>query len=217
MGATSQTHWLKRIDDATKRGFDVVVALWGIVLFAPLLLGIAGWMKATQKGPVLYLGKRTGRHGKPFSIYKFRSMVTNAESIGGTTTGKDDPRVTKLGAVLRRFKLDELPQFFNVLKGDMSFVGPRPEVSEYTDNYTSDEARILSVRPGITDLASLEFNDLQSVVGAGDPDDTFRKDILPHKNRLRLQYVDERSFSGDISILFRTVAVVASKPFRKAA
>ncbi len=217
MEMTSRTRLMKRIDESAKRGFDIVFALVGIVIFAPCMLGIAGLMKATQKGPVLYLGKRTGRHGKPFSIYKFRSMVMNAETIGGTTTGKNDPRVTKLGGFLRRLKLDELPQFLNVLKGDMSFVGPRPEVAEYTDSYTQEEARILSVRPGITDLASLEFNDLQSAVGAGDPDDTFRKDILPRKNQLRLQYVDGRSFSGDISILFRTVTVVASKPFQKAA
>ncbi len=217
MGATDQKSLKEGMDESIKRSFDIVFALIGIVAFSPLMLAITGLMKATQKGPALYLGKRTGRHGKPFLIYKFRSMVTDAETIGGTTTGKNDPRVTKLGSFLRRFKLDELPQFFNVLKGDMSFVGPRPEVAEYTDNYTQEEARILSVRPGITDLASLEFNDLQSAVGIGDPDSTFREDILPRKNQLRLQYVDERSLPGDLSILFRTVAVVASKPFRKTA
>lgn len=217
MESPNPTHLSKRMGDAAKRGFDIVLAFAGIAMFAPLMLVIAALIKITQGGSVIYRGNRTGRNGKPFSILKFRSMVMDAETVGGTTTGMNDPRVTKLGGFLRRFKLDELPQFFNVLMGDMSFVGPRPEVAEYTDSYTQDEARILTVRPGITDLASLEFNDLQNVVGADGPDDTFRKHVLPRKNQLRLKYVDEQSLAGDLSILFRTVAVVASKPFRKAA
>jgi len=208
---------LKTVDAAAKRGFDIVFAIAGIVLLSPLMLLIAAAIKSSKNGPVIYRGKRTGQHGKPFSILKFRSMVTNAETIGGTTTGRNDPRVTRVGRFLRRFKLDELPQFYNVFWGEMSMVGPRPEVSEYTDSYTQDEARILTVRPGITDLASLEFSDLQNVVGADGPDDTFRKHVLPRKNQLRLKYVDEQSFTGDLAILFLTTAVVASKPFRKAA
>jgi len=217
MKLPSQTRILNQKKAASKRIFDLVFAIAGIVLFAPLMLAIVVSIKAIQSGPVIYQGRRTGLNGKPFSILKFRSMVTNSETVGGTTTGMNDPRVTKLGGFLRRFKLDELPQFYNVFMGEMSIVGPRPEVSEYTDSYTLEEARILSVRPGITDLASLEFCDLQNVVGEVGPDDSFRKYVLPRKNQLRLKYVDEQTLSGDLVILFRTMAVVASKPFRKAA
>ena len=217
MVSVNQACFLERLSGIAKRGFDIVFAFAGITILAPVMLLIAAAIKVSQSGSVIYRGERTGQHGKPFSILKFRSMVTNAESIGGTTTGRNDPRVTHVGKFLRRFKLDELPQFFNVLIGEMSFVGPRPEVAEYTDRYTDKERRILSVRPGITDLASLEFSDLQEVVGAASPDETFRANILPRKNQLRLQYVDEQTFSGDMAILFQTVAVVASKPFRKVA
>lgn len=208
---------LSRLERTAKRTFDIGVALVGIVLTGPLMLAVAAAIKLTQGGEVLYRGKRTGLYGKPFYILKFRSMVPNAEQIGGTTTGKDDPRLTPVGKVIRRFKIDELPQFFNVLRGDMSIVGPRPEVDEYTNQYTDDERRILSMRPGITDFASLRFNDLQEVVGQEDPDEYFRQHVLPQKNALRLQYVDQWSLGTDVKILARTAAVVASKPFRRAA
>lgn len=202
---------------AAKRLFDLVAALLGIAVLAPLMLGISLLLLATMGAPVLYRGKRTGRFGRPFEMLKFRTMVPNAESLGGTTTGQNDPRITRTGRLLRAYKLDELPQLFNVVKGDMSFVGPRPEVAEYTDHYQPAERRILSVRPGITDLASLEFSDLQASLGAGDPDIAFRQRVLPRKIELRLKYVDEQSFFGDLAIVAKTVAVVASKPFRKAA
>lgn len=210
-------HSFRRVDESVKRCFDIVVAVTGIVAFAPLMMVIGTSILVTQGHPVIYRGKRTGRYGKSFAILKFRSMIVDAETKGGTTTAKDDSRVTKLGNFLRRLKLDELPQFFNVLKGEMSIVGPRPEVAEYTDSYTPEEAKILSVRPGITDLASLEFNDLQGVVGSHDPDRNFRQNVLPRKNLLRLKYVEERSMSVDLLILLRTGVVIASKPFRKAA
>lgn len=203
--------------DLVKRSFDVVVAAAALLLLAPLLAGIAAAVKLSSPGPVFYRGVRTGWKGRPFRILKFRSMVANAEQRGGTTTGRDDCRVTPMGRVLRRTKLDELPQLFNVLAGGMSFVGPRPEVAEYTDAYTADQRRILSVRPGITDLASLRFNNLEQVVGSDDPDETFRREVLPEKIALRLKYVDERSLTGDLKILARTVAVVVAKPFRRAA
>ena len=217
MHLSSQVPKHLQAGDTVKRLFDIAFASCGIVTCGPLMVVIAVAIKFTQGGPVIYRGKRTGRHGKPFPIFKFRSMVPNAENIGGSTTGKNDPRVTKLGGFLRRFKLDELPQFVNVLKGDMSVVGPRPEVPEYTNRYSTDEVRILSLRPGITDLASLEFSDLQSIVGVENADETFRQQVLPRKNQLRLKYVDEQSFFGDISIILRTVTVVASKPFRSSA
>lgn len=202
--------------DRLKRLLDLVLAVVGLSLIWPVLLVCAVLVKISSPGPVFYLGLRTGRHGVPFRIYKFRSMRVDAERTGGTTTGKDDPRITPIGAVLRKYKLDELPQLINVLRGEMSFVGPRPEVAEYTDAYTQEERLILSVRPGITDLASLEFSDLQAVVGTETPDETFRRDVLPRKNALRLKYAREHSLLLDCRILARTLAVVASKPFNPA-
>ena len=195
-----------------KRCFDFCLVLAGLLALSPILLACAVAVKLTSRGPIFYRGLRTGCGGKPFRIYKFRSMVVNAENIGGTTTGKNDPRVTTVGHFLRRYKLDELPQLINVLLGDMSFVGPRPEVAEYTDQYTEEERAILSVRPGITDLSSLEFSDLQEVVGSADPDQVFRKDVLPRKIALRLKYVRQQSMLGDLRILILTVWQVLAKP-----
>ena len=205
------------MQDAIKRTFDIVAAGAGLVLLAPLLAGIAVAVKVASPGPVFYRGVRTGRFGRPFRMFKFRTMVVDAEQRGGTTTGAHDPRVTPLGRVLRAYKLDELPQLLNVMRGDMSLVGPRPEVAEYTDAYTADQRRILSVRPGITDWASLRFHDLQQAVGGDDPDGVFRREVLPEKIALRLKYVDERSLGGDAAILARTAAVVIGKAFGRAA
>lgn len=200
-----------------KRSVDIFGALFGLALLGPALLMIAAAVKLSSPGPVLYRGVRTGQFGKPFRILKFRSMVVDAEQVGGTTTGKDDPRITPIGGFLRKYKLDELPQLINVLVGEMSLVGPRPEVAEYTDAYTDDEWRILSVRPGITDFASLRFRDLQASVGSDDPDRTFREQVLPEKIALRLKYVDEQSLATDAKILVKTIGAVAAKPLRRAA
>lgn len=200
----------------SKRLFDAVGASVGLVLLCPLLIAISALVKLSSPGPVFYRGQRTGKDGKPFRLLKFRTMIVNAEQLGGTTTGKNDPRVTPIGAALRKYKLDELPQLLNVLRGEMSFVGPRPEVAEYTDQYSPEERLILTVPPGITDLSSLEFRDLQEVVGENDPDDVFRRKVLPRKNAMRLRYVRQRSFVLDMSILFRTVWAVSMKPvFRR--
>jgi len=203
--------------DAVKRACDILLASIGVLVLWPVMLAAAALVKLSSPGPVLYRGWRTGRHGVPFRIYKFRTMVVDGECKGGTTTGKDDPRLTRIGRILRKYKLDELPQLFNVLRGDMSVVGPRPEVAEYTDQYSESERQILSVRPGITDLASLEFNDLQECVGADDPDRTYREKVLPRKNQLRLKYVSERSLWLDFAILLRTILVVVAKPLRSRA
>lgn len=197
-----------------KRIVDVAVALTGLLLLAPVYLLIAAAVKLSSPGPVFYRGIRTGCHGRPFRIYKFRSMIVDGELRGGTTTGQNDPRVTRVGAFLRNYKFDELPQLLNVLIGDMSLVGPRPEVPEYTDLYSPDERRILSVRPGITDLASLEFHDLQSAVGGKDPDQIYRERVLPRKNKLRLRYVDTQSLIGDLRILLRTIAQLTARSWR---
>ncbi len=198
-----------------KRAFDLLIGALALLVLSPVLALIALRIKRDSPGPVFFRGLRTGRHGKPFRIFKFRTMVTDAERRGGTTTGRDDPRITRVGAVLRRYKLDELPQLINVLRGDMSIVGPRPEVAEYTDQYTAEEREILSVRPGITDLSSIEFHDLQAVVGHENPDEEFRRRVLPRKNALRLKYARTASFCGDLRILCKTIWVVASKPFRR--
>lgn len=191
-----------------KRLFDVVVGFIGLLLLSPFFLLTGFLIKLDTRGPIFYRGVRTGRFGRPFRIFKFRSMVVNAEHKGGTTTGKDDPRVTRVGQFLRKYKLDELPQLINVVLGDMSLVGPRPEVQEYTDLFTEEERRILTVRPGITDWASIEFNNLQEHVGSEDPDRVFREKILPQKNALRLKYVNHQTFWSDIRILLKTTAVL---------
>ena len=197
-----------------KRTFDLLIASIALLLLSPLMLLIALAIKLGSPGPVLYKGLRTGRYNKPFHILKFRTMVVNAESLGGTTTGKNDPRVTRIGALLRKYKLDELPQLMNVVKGEMSFVGPRPEVLEYTEKFTTEEQRIFTVRPGITDLASIELIDLQSIVGSEDPDRVFREQVLPRKNLLRLEYVDRQSLLLDFRILAKTFFLVLAKPLR---
>lgn len=206
-----------RLYEWVKRGGDICLALVLIGLLSPLLLACAVLVRRSSPGPVFYRGLRTGRYGIPFRIFKFRSMRPDAELVGGTTTGQNDPRITPIGHLLRKYKLDELPQLFNVLWGDMSFVGPRPEVAEYTDAYSLEERQILSVRPGITDLACLQFSDLQEHVGGEDPDRVYRERILPQKNALRLKYAREQSFGLDLQILVRTAGLVLFRPFRRSA
>ena len=198
----------------SKRLIDILLAVIGLVFIWPILLVCAVAVKLSSPGPVLYLGKRTGRYSIPFKIFKFRSMREDAERTGGTTTGKNDTRITSVGKFLRKYKLDELPQLFNVLRGEMSFVGPRPEVAEYTEMYSVEEQEILSVRPGITDLSSLTFSDLQSHVGSENPDEAFRRYVLPQKNRLRLKYAREHTILMDFIILMKTVLLVVAKPLK---
>ncbi len=198
----------------SKRLIDILLAVIGLAFIWPILFVCAVAVKLSSPGPVLYLGKRTGRYGVPFKIFKFRSMREDAERTGGTTTGKNDTRITSAGKFLRKYKLDELPQLFNVLRGEMSFVGPRPEVAEYTEMYSVEEQEILSVRPGITDLSSLTFSDLQSHVGSEDPDEAFRRYVLPQKNRLRLKYAREHTILMDFIILMKTVLLVVAKPLK---
>jgi lipopolysaccharide/colanic/teichoic acid biosynthesis glycosyltransferase len=180
----------------SKRLIDILLAVIGLVFIWPILFVCAVAVKLSSPGPVLYLGKRTGRYGVPFKIFKFRSMREDAERTGGTTTGKNDTRITSAGKFLRKYKLDELPQLFNVLRGEMSFVGPRPEVAEYTEMYSVEEQEILSVRPGITDLSSLTFSDLQSHVGSENPDEAFRRYVLPQKKQITTE-VRPRTYDID--------------------
>ncbi len=197
-----------------KRAFDVCLAGFGLLILSPLLAASAASIKLSSRGPVLYKGLRVGINGRRFNILKFRTMVANAEAIGGSTTPADDPRVTSVGRVLRRTKLDELPQLWNVLKGDMSFVGPRPQVPWAVALYTPEERLILSVRPGITDYASLQFaNEGEILRGSTDPDRDYMEKIHPEKMRLSLEYVRSRSFTRDLAIIARTVGAVF-KPAR---
>ena len=191
-----------------KRTFDLMAASVGLVILSPLLLVIACAVRCDTRGPVFYRGVRTGLNGIPFRIIKFRTMVPDAESLGGKVTARDDARVTRVGRVLRRYKLDELPQLINVIKGDMSVVGPRPEVSEYTALYTNEEHVILSVRPGITDYASIELVQLGEVVGSDTKDGAFEdrvRKVLEVKNALRVKYVREQTLIGDIKLILLTL------------
>jgi lipopolysaccharide/colanic/teichoic acid biosynthesis glycosyltransferase len=195
-----------------KRIFDMVMAAAGMAVLGPLLFWIAWKIKAEDGWPVFYRGIRVGLHGKSFRIFKFRSMVINAEKIGPSSTASEDPRITRIGRWIRAHKLDELPQLMNVLAGDMSFVGPRPEVKKFTDMYTVAEKVILTVRPGITDWASIWNSDEAALLaGADDPDKAYLELIRPEKVRLQLKYVRERSFMVDIRIIVLTLLKLIKK------
>jgi len=192
-----------------KRTFDLILALCVLAVLGPLLLVIAVLIKLDDGGPVLYRGVRIGHAGIPFRICKFRTMVVNADRLGGPSTPDDDPRITKLGRWLRRSKLDELPQLLNVMSGKMSFVGPRPEVAQEVALYTDEERALLRVRPGITDWASIRFCDEGAILrGATDPHETYRRVIRPEKMRLALEYVRTASLATDVRILLATLRAV---------
>jgi lipopolysaccharide/colanic/teichoic acid biosynthesis glycosyltransferase len=195
-----------------KRGFDFVSSLFGLILISPVLVTLAVLIKKEDGGPVFYRGVRVGRFGKTFRIFKFRTMVVNAEKLGGPSTADDDARITKVGKFIRKFKLDELPQLINVLKGEMSIVGPRPEVQMYVDMFTEEEKAILSVRPGITDWASVWNPDEGAILaGSPDPEKTYMEKIRPEKIRLQLKYMRERSFLVDLKIILETLVTVLKR------
>lgn len=188
-----------------KRAADVILASIGLVLLSPFLTAIALAVKLASPGPVLYRGARAGRGGTPFSILKFRTMVVDAELLGGSATADDDPRLTRIGTFLRKWKLDELPQLLNVLKGDMSLVGPRPELPRLVATYSPEERRVLAVRPGITDWASIwDIDEGAALRSQVDAEAAYRAFILPAKLRLQLLYVDNQSCKEDVRILFHT-------------
>jgi lipopolysaccharide/colanic/teichoic acid biosynthesis glycosyltransferase len=192
-----------------KRAFDFLSSLIGLTLVSPALLTIAILIKKEDSGAVFYRGVRVGRFGKPFRIFKFRTMVVNAEKLGGPSTADDDPRITKIGKFIRKFKLDELPQLINVLKGEMSIVGPRPEVQMYVDMFIEEERPILSVRPGITDWASIWNPDEGAILaGCPDPEKMYMEKIRPEKIRLQLKYVREQSFWNDLKIIAQTIVAI---------
>jgi lipopolysaccharide/colanic/teichoic acid biosynthesis glycosyltransferase len=191
-----------------KRALDLVITILGLLLLCPLLLVLALWIKLDSRGPVLYRGKRVGQDGRPFLMYKFRTMVLGAESQGPAVTYRDDPRVTPAGRFLRRTKLDELPQLFNVLRGEMSLVGPRPEDPSYVAFYTPEQRLALSVKPGITGPTQLEYRDEASLLQGEGVDEEYVTRLMPEKLKLDLQYVHTRSLLLDLKILWRTATTL---------
>jgi lipopolysaccharide/colanic/teichoic acid biosynthesis glycosyltransferase len=195
-----------------KRFCDIISAFVGLLLFSPVMLTAALLIKCEDRGPVFYRGTRVGMHGKPFRMFKFRTMVVDADKKGGSSTSDDDPRITKTGRLLRKLKIDELPQLINVLTGEMSVVGPRPEVPMYVDMFTEEERAVLTVRPGITDYASIWNPDEGAVLkGRKDPEKEYREKIRPKKIALQLKYVRERSFLTDLKIIAGTIRAVAGR------
>ncbi|MFL1012885.1 sugar transferase [Flavisericum labens] len=189
-----------------KRIFDIVFSIIGIVLLSPILLAIALFIKIDSKGPVLFAQGRVGKNNKDFNIYKFRTMRIESDKKGLLTLGNNDTRITKIGCFLRRYKIDEFPQLINILKGDMSFVGPRPELRYYVNLYDDDDMKIFQVRPGITGLASLKYrNEVELLKAADDPEEFFIKTIIPEKLKLNKEYIKKRNFFFDLKLIWLTV------------
>ena len=189
-----------------KRLFDIISSLLGIVILSPVFLIIAIWVVVDSRGGILYQQNRVGRDGKEFLLFKFRTMQSDSDKMGLLTVGMRDSRITHVGYYLRKYKLDELPQLFNVLLGDMSIVGPRPEVSKYVALYNEEQKKVLSIKPGITDYASIEYaseNDL--LAKAANPEDLYIKEVMPAKLKLNLKYIQEMGFVTDVKIIFRTL------------
>lgn len=192
----------------SKRIFDIIASLSVLLVLFPVLLAIALWIALESKGGVFYKQIRIGKNRKEFGLFKFRSMRKDADKAGQLTIG-DDNRVTKAGRFIRKYKLDELPQLINIIKGEMSVVGPRPEVPKYVKYYTVEQLHVLSVLPGLTDYASIEYLDEQKVLGAADnPEKTYMEEVMPKKLALNLKYIEERSFLLDIKLIFRTIAKI---------
>ena len=195
-----------------KRLFDIVASGLGLIVLSPLFIILAIWIKLDSKGPVFYRQVRVGRYNKDFRIFKFRSMRVGADKGSLVTIGGRDPRVTKSGYWIRKFKLDELPQLINVFIGDMSLVGPRPEVRHYVDYWTPEQMHVLDVRPGITDAASIKFrNESEFLKQVDDPEKHYIEVIMPMKLDLYLQYVNCHSFKGDIRLILETLWTVISQ------
>ena len=189
-----------------KRLFDLFFSLIGVIVLSPLLLIIAILIKISSPGPVFYRGLRAGKNFKPFKIFKFRTMKAEAEKLGGPSTAGDDPRLTRIGKFLKKWKIDELPQLLNVIKGEISLVGPRPEVLEYAKLYQGEEKIVYTIKPGITDFASLwDVHEEEILKGSPDPEKTYLEKIRPEKVKLQMKYLKEMSLYTDIKIIWRTL------------
>ena len=189
-----------------QRFIDVLAGGFGLLVLSPLFLILAVWIKLDSRGPVFYRQIRIGKDGRDFKLYKFRSMRTGSDKKGLITVGEKDPRVTVSGYFIRKYKLDELPQLINVVMGDMSLVGPRPEVKRYVDLYTPEQRRVLSVKPGITDYASIEYMDENVILGnAKDPDKEYVEQIMPAKIKLNMKYINNPSLTEYFKIIILTI------------
>ncbi|HLV14386.1 MAG TPA: sugar transferase [Xanthomarina sp.] len=194
-----------------KRIFDIVFSFFGLIILLPLLLILAILLKIESKGPLFYLQSRVGRYGKDFKIFKFRTMFVGSDKKGLLTLGDRDPRVTRIGYYLRKYKLDELPQLINVLIGNMSFVGPRPEVRKYVDYYSKEDLIILNVKPGITDYASITYRDEAELLkGTSNPEQFYIENIMPKKIELNKKYINSPSLLTDLKIIFSTIQIIIS-------
>lgn len=195
-----------------KRLFDITASGLGLLVLSPLFLILAVWIKLDSPGPVFYRQVRVGRGNKDFRLFKFRSMRVGSDKKGLITVGGHDPRVTRSGYYIRKYKLDELPQLINVFIGDMSLVGPRPEVRKYVDLYTPEQMRVLDVRPGITDMASIRYrNENELLEQAADPEQYYRDVVMQDKLRINLEYVADHSFVKDLKIIFMTFKAVVTE------
>jgi lipopolysaccharide/colanic/teichoic acid biosynthesis glycosyltransferase len=192
-----------------KRLFDIVCSLMGVIILIPAFIVIFFLIIIDSKGGIFYRQIRVGKSNKDFILLKFRTMRTGSDKKGLLTVGAKDYRITGIGYTLRKYKLDELPQLFNVLFGEMSLVGPRPEVRKYVDMYTEEQKKVLIVKPGITDYASIEYsNENEILAKAEDPEKTYITEIMPHKLELNLKYINDQSFFTDVKIIFKTVAKI---------
>ena len=192
------------------RIFDILLATLGLVILSPLLIFVYVAIVLESRGGGFYRQERTGRYGKPFRLIKFRSMYVNADKHGLITVGGHDNRITRVGYYIRKYKIDELPQLINVVKGDMSIVGPRPEVKKYTDLYTEEQCKILDVRPGITDYASIKYVDENEILGTSDnPERTYIEHIMPDKIKLNMIYISQNGIKEYFKIIFLTLTNIA--------
>ena len=192
-----------------KRCFDIVFALIGILILIPVYIIIGILILSDSRGGIIYRQSRVGKDNDDFFILKFRTMKVDSDKKGLLTVGAKDSRITRVGFFLRKYKLDELPQLFNVLLGDMSFVGPRPEVRKYVDMYNEEQKKVLNVKPGITDYASIEYSKENELLAKSDnPEQTYIKEVMPHKLLLNLKYIREKSFANDVKIIFRTLGKI---------
>lgn len=191
--------------------FDKIAAAIGLMILSPLFLVVALAILFDSKGGVFFIQTRVGKDFRPFGLFKFRTMRPDTEKAGKLTIGSKDPRITVVGAILRKYKIDELPQLFNVLIGDMNLVGPRPEVPEYVAHYTPEQRKVLSVKPGITDYASLLYFNENEVLGQSpNPLETYLNEVMPAKLKLNLEYIENRSFAEDLKIIFKTIKRIFS-------
>ena len=188
------------------RLLDIVLSLLGLLFLLPIFLILAVWIKFDSQGSIFFRQIRVGKDGRDFRIYKFRTMIVNAEKMGIITIGERDPRITNSGYFLRKYKLDELPQLINVLKGEMSFVGPRPEVRKYVEMYNQEQLKILTVKPGITDYASIEYINEDEILGkSSDPEKTYIEEIMPQKIKYNMKYINNKTVIEYFKIIFLTI------------